>query len=82
MKLEITTGIHSRRRTRQTKIPMARNTKIKMDGKDISASLNYFKMEVKVNEPVYWELGMKGENTLDKLKRILRRIKWKMRMRL
>jgi len=70
MKLEIITGIHSKKRTKENKLPYGQNTLIKIDGKPISDNINYFYMEIRAGEPVIWQMGLIDEN------RDLKNSKW------
>ena len=61
MKLEITSGIHSKRKTKKSKVCHGDNTSIKIDGKEISENLNYFYMEIEGGEFVIWQMGLKNK---------------------
>ena len=76
MKIEITTGVHSSKKTKKCKLPLVSNTKILIDGKPIQDSINYIYMYIEAGEPVIWKIGYKKEIGYIKESKPLRRLKW------
>lgn len=71
MKIEVETGVHSNKNTKDCKHPLPSNTIIKLDGRRIEGEINYFLLEIHAGEIVHWELGMIGDSRRVTLKRKL-----------
>lgn len=71
MKIEIVSGIGDNVETKECKVPMGDNTKVKINGKDVCSVINYLKFEVYAGEIAYWKIGYVKEKSLwDKFKRM------------
>ena len=87
MKLEITSGIHSKQSTKRPKYPLVENTHVKIDGKEISEMLDFVYFYVDTDNVAQWSIGFKGRPLrfrlkmkwrmfLLRLKKLMRRLRW------
>jgi|SRR3990167_3274757 len=60
MKIEIISGIHRNKSTKKIKLPLPENTRVKLDGKDISENIDFIHFYMDVGSIPQWSLGMKG----------------------
>ena len=82
MKIEIKCGRKGKDSLMGGPIPWAREVVVKVDGKDITGTLNYFYFAVpRPDGPVYWSYGLRSEiGLVNSVKRLFASVRVRIRI--